>query len=175
MTGFRTTAGPDLANGRYLGRVVEIETRHSDRFDSDFLIWHAEVMVGRDSPLIPVSGSSSVAWSSQSKAFAWAEAITGARLNPRTPPAFEDLYGQRVVVQVGRNDNDWATIVDLEPFTGDRTGIVGLAEPSTEPAPTPTPAPAETAGRVNGAAPGWSSPAQAIIPEPARLPDDLPF
>jgi hypothetical protein len=162
MTGFRPTSGPDLANGRYLGRIVDIEERHSDRYDSDYLIWHGEVVVARDQDPVPVSGTSSVAWSSGSKAYAWAEAILGQTPDTRQPPSFDALYGKRVVVRVGRNNNDWAAIDDLEPFTGDRTGLIGLEGPAASPGP------------IDGAT-AAPQPAPVREPDPPRLPDNLPF
>ena len=84
MSPFRHSAGPDVAPGRYIGRVVEIEERSSERYGSDFLIWRCQVAAGGE--LVDVSGTSSVASGAKSKAYAWGCAIAGQRLDHRQPP-----------------------------------------------------------------------------------------
>ena len=57
----------------------------------------------------------------------------------------ELIVGHKVVIVVGQNQNDYPTVVDMEPWQGDRTGLMpfgpSLAPASVEPEPEPEPDP----------------------------------
>jgi hypothetical protein len=175
---FRQTAAPDLPAGRYLGKLEKLEERHSDRFDSEFLIWHVRVAYGSDR--VPVSGTTSVAWSPKSKAYGWASAAFGSGLNPKGPaPAYDEFVGRVVIVKVGPNENDWPTIEALEPYSGDRTGLVPFtARTDDQLAPVPAAAADAPPRQLAAAWPTASGKATAVaepLPATKPAPDELDF
>jgi hypothetical protein len=184
---FRAATVPDLPPGRYYARIVRLEEKASERYGGDFLAWDAEVVVGRD--ILPVSGSSSLAWGARSKAYRWACAVLGQRLDPAAPPPeYGALVGRRVIAVVGLNSNDWPSLTDLEPFRGSTEGLVGMdtypavangAQPAAPvpvaapaPAPTPDAPPAWPATAAPEAPPAWPTAPAAPASGPG---DDLPF
>jgi hypothetical protein len=202
---FSPSAGPDLPSGRYYGRVVDFERRSSERYGSDFLIWHCEVAYG--SELVAVSGTSSTAFGHPSaKATAWVSAILDRAIG-RESIERAAILGRPVIIHVGRNANDWPQVVDFEPWRGDRTGLAPFAPRGAQTVATAATVPerpsasapaawrpdrAAPAGQdaafrsppANGAPVAWPTPEPGRIvapaepspePGPARPPDDLPF